>query len=279
MIKIATIITLYHPQETIFRNIKKLLPLVSNIYLVINSPLKEKFTQKLLSIPKVTILHNKGNNLGIAKALNKGLEQAKKDHISWLLTMDQDSYFEKEDLTLLLQEFKQLPKEELLIFSPIHNNKFLQKNTQTNIQEIDFIMTSGNIVNVDLAYKIGKYNEELFIDEVDHDFCFRAKIHNYKIFQCTSIALQHTLGVPHSKYASINIYPPIRLYYMIRNYLYIRKRYKKKDTLFFKKRDFYLIKFFLKQLIFGSKRKEKVFMIVQGIYSFYTKQFGAYPYA
>ena len=36
-------------------------------------------------------------------------------------------------------------------------------------------MTSGNLLNLKIAEKIGDFEEKLFIDEVDHDYCYRIR--------------------------------------------------------------------------------------------------------
>jgi rhamnosyltransferase len=43
--------------------------------------------------------------------------------------------------------------------------------------------------------KIGKFNESLFIDQVDHDYCFRLKNNGYKNSPLNEVAYQRELSL------------------------------------------------------------------------------------
>ena len=62
-------------------------------------------------------------------------------------------------------------------------------------QPVRRLITSGNIINVKNALAIGGFNEELFIDEVDYDICYRGTEMNLAVFECTEgIYLRHSVG-------------------------------------------------------------------------------------
>lgn len=266
--KIASVIILYHPNyEEISKNISSYLDDIDILYIIGNSKLDELFLENLSKVANIKVLHNDNENLGIAKSLNQALFQAKKDNYNWLLTMDQDSHFEKNDFKLFLNDFKNYNTPVNIIYSPIHNKKFLT----SNIIETNFIMTSGNIVNINLAIKIKGFDEKLFIDDVDHDFCFKSLKNKFKIIENQRVALTHNLG---KKLGGLTIYEPSRLYYMSRNYLYIYSKYKDSQKMFFKKRNKYLIKFFLIHLIYSNERLKSLKMILLGILDFRKKCFG-----
>ena len=134
-------------------------------------------------------------------------------------------------------------------------------------------MTSGNIISINRSLSIGGFDENLFIDEVDHDFCLRLKEKNYKIVKNHNCFVHHTLGEKHAK-VKLNVYSYERLYYMVRNYLYIRDKHKKIDPYFFRKRDIYLLKFMVKQIIYSNSKKEYIKMAYAGAKDYYSNQMG-----
>lgn len=233
MNNICGVVILYYPPKEVEKNISTYIESLDRLYIINNSK------TEIPKHSKIQILYN-GENIGVAKALNLALKEAKKDGFKYLFTFDQDSYFYNNDINIFLENFLRCKSKNknIAIFSPIHNPKFIEPK----FQEVDFVMTSANLVNIDIALEIGGYREDFFIDEIDHEFCFRLKKNRYKIVQDKTIAISHKLG-------NKGIYPSKRLYYMLRNYLYLRKEYQNEEKEFFKKRDKYLIKFFLKHLI------------------------------
>lgn len=268
MIDVA-VVTLFNPKTKVLSNLRTYLPYVKELLVVDNS--KEPFDLSSLKkeFPCISILSH-SQNLGIAKALNLAIVYAKSKGYKWLLTMDQDSSFTSEEIRKFISYFNELNHENLAIFTALHNKKFLKKKKIFNIEE-DFVMTSGNIINLNKAIKVGLFDERLFIDEVDHDFCLRLREEGFSIIQNHNCYLHHTLGV---KYKNINLYSYGRLYYMIRNYLYIREKHKDKWNIFFKNRDKYLLKFFLKQIIHTNDKKESIKMLFKGIQDYRNNLMG-----
>lgn len=269
---LAAVILLYKPNyKEVYENILTYAKNIKMLYIVGNSSIKDDFLLKLQKLTDIKLLHN-GENLGISKALNLALDEAKNDSFKWILTMDQDSSFFENQFIKYLQYFEKVNKSKLMIYSPIHNKKFIKDYYQVE----SFVMTSANILCIDKALLIKGFDENLFIDEVDHEFCFKAIKNKYTILQDYRIALNHKLGTKIKN--NVTIYDPIRLYYMIRNYLYIRKLYQKEQRDFFSKRDKYLQKFYFKQFIFSNKRLKSIKMTILGIRDYKNKKFGKCTY-
>lgn len=271
--ELAAIIILYKPNyKEVYKNILTYARDLKTLYIVGNSLIRDDFLLKLQKLTTIRLLHN-GENLGISKAINLALEQANNDNFKWIMTMDQDSSFIKNDFTKLLAYFSKIPnKSKLMIYSPIHNKKFIKDY----YQEESFVMTSGNILNIQKALLINGFEEKLFIDEVDHDFCFKTIKNKYIILQDYRIAINHELGTKNKK--NITIYKPFRLYYMMRNYLYLREKYKEEQKEFFLKRDKYLQRFFIKHILFSKEKIKSFNMIFLGIKDFRNKKFGKLIY-
>jgi len=273
MLKVAAVVILFHPDENVLDSIKSYITDIDILYVVCNSPLSKTLLHELQKLKKIQMIHQ-GINIGIAKAYNLALDSATLSGYTWLLTMDQDSSFPESTFKPYLKACKKTQKDKVIIFTPLHNPKFIQ--SKTTFQEKEYVMSSGNLIHIPSAQSIGGFDENLFIDEVDHEFCFRAKKNNYTILQDNTRALKHHLGVSHTYFPQVKLYPPIRLYYMTRNYLYLKDKYYRLQPTFFKQRNYYLLKFISKQLIYGNKRWLKIKMIYLGISDYRKKKFGKY---
>jgi len=277
MCKIAAVVILYHPNQNVFDNIKTYINKIDFIYIVDNSNYPDRANivlEEIKLFENYALIHS-GRNIGIAKALNLALHHAQKDKYSWLITMDQDTSFEYKQLQKYFKDFYTIDTTNIAIISPLHNRKLVNSMLNQNpFVAKEYVMTSANIVNVNHALDIGGYDENLFIDEVDHAFCFALQDSQYTILENQTVFVHHELGTPYKKNSDIKLYPPIRLYYMCRNYLYLRKKYRILHKSFFKRRGSYLIKFFIIQLIYSDQKIKSFKMILRGLSDYYHKKFG-----
>jgi rhamnosyltransferase len=272
-ITVAAITVLYHPPSETLENIYSYLEEVDILYVVDNSAgYSEHIIQTLKNHPHVHILSFE-YNMGLSKTYNIVLRKLVQKNYRWAILFDQDTAFKQGDAKRFLQHFISCKTSKTIIFSANHNPK-VQHTKQC--QEVPFTLSSSSIVNIPAALTIGGFDEDLFIDEVDHEFCFRAKLHGYTILQDTHITLKHTLGTAHSSFKQIKCYPPVRLYYMVRNYLFIRSKYKIFEPVFFRQRDNYMILFILKHLFFCKAKLKTMLMIYLGIRDYRKKRFGAF---
>lgn len=269
----AAVVVLYHPEECVFENVSTYINHVNTLYVIDNSTSEHSLLNRLTAFNNVEILHS-GSNLGVAKGLNIALEKASSEQMSWLMTFDQDTSYKANDIDIFIQSFNTLKNDKIAMVSPLHNHELIINNTEEPFVDKVYVMTSANIVNVSIAQKVGGYDEKLFIDEVDHEFCFRLKDNGYAILENTTIAVNHTLGTRYKDNSKIKLYDPIRLYYMMRNYLYLKEKYHSKQTLFFKKRDKYLLKFFANQILYGKQRFQNLKMIFKGIRDYKNHKYG-----
>jgi rhamnosyltransferase len=104
---------------------------------------------------------------------------------------------------------------------------------------VDRLCTSGNVLKLDLWKSFGGFREELFIDEVDHEFCYRLKENGYNIILISNCLLNHSIG-GNKKYILPHIasnHRNERIYYKIRNIFFIKNNH----YLFYKKYKYQLI--------------------------------------
>ncbi|MGL5963338.1 MAG: glycosyltransferase family 2 protein [Fusobacteriaceae bacterium] len=272
---ICAVVVWYNPTEEMVQNIRSYNKFVSKVYIVDNSNfsninlLKNKNDINFEYIPKL-------ENLGIAKALNIGCEKAIKEKYEWILTMDQDSNFEKKNLKNYF-DFVKNKNSEIGIVCPIYKYSHFQKvlYKKSPFEEIDKVITSGNLVNLKAYLEVGKYNEDFFIDQVDFDFCKQLNKINKKIIQMNSIFLNHSLGNSEEKKILgksivVTNHSPIRRYYMSRNIMYMIKKY---PNLRIKYIGFIFLEFF-KIILFEKNKNKKLNYFFKGIIDFFYRKIG-----
>ena len=225
--KLACVIVLYNPSDDNIQNIRLIEDYLDVIYVVDNS---EDIVKRLINNKKIRYI-KLGKNEGIAKALNIGAKLAIKDGFNWLLTLDQDSHITNEIINTM-KNF--ILKNQNIFFGLI--SPYQDINSNEKIKDVEFeeqveVMTSGNIINLNIYKKIGGFKDWLFIDCVDTDYCMNLNKNGYKVLRLNKLVMKHELGnlkihtLFGKKYLCYN-HNATRRYYIVRNTLYINKMYK-----------------------------------------------------
>jgi len=230
---ICGIITFYEPPLSCIDNIETYLCYIDRLYIVDNtpSPRNQIFPELLRKYPNIELL-SFGHNIGMAAALNLGIKKGLENSYSWLLTMDQDSYFEADQAKRYFESLSVIDYSRVAILSPAHGNRATD-SVACVYEKKDEVMTSGNLLNLSLSRKTGAFNEALFIDSVDHDYCLRANLLGLDVLQAVNCYICHTVGQEYSgaflfglKRKTFHIHSPKRMYFIVRNGLYISKTYR-----------------------------------------------------
>jgi rhamnosyltransferase len=283
---IAAIVVLYNPETNDLENIKKTSLIFDHLYVINNSPenvlINEFFGKN--SFQNLTLFNNT-SNLGIANAMNKGCELALNSQYQWVVTLDQDSFFTSELLSKLIVEFNSAynNNSQVGIITPIINNNgtIIEYNPDLIIEEIDYCITSGNMVNLEAWQAVNGYNEKLFIYHVDNDFCLRLKNKNYSVIRINSAMMEHQIGkrgqvILFGKSIIWDQHNSIANYYITRNTLYfvadlIKSKQFKQAWLMIK---YHLIKENLKALFFQKDRIEQLKFILMGYFDGLRGKYG-----
>ena len=280
MTKIAGVVISYYPDYKKLRlNIESFIDNIEQLFIVFNSPVSLEDANILSSgYPNIELIYN-NDNLGIATALNQTVLKAVNLGFEWLLTMDQDSFFESDQF---FAAFSKNRKNNVAIFSPNPELSKVTTDEDSDIAEETLsVITSGNLVNLKIWETIGGFEETLFIDEVDNDYCLKAVLNGFKILRFKNIPLIHELGQNKEvsflfKKYTIIIHPPIRSYYIFRNNLYIFSKYKNKFPGFVRSRKTMLLKNFIKILLFSTERVQNFHFIIKGIRDYFRNVYGPY---
>jgi rhamnosyltransferase len=276
------VVILYYPDEAVVERIRTYHQPLQQLFIIDNSDKANRSLLKpLLNQQNITYLHD-GSNEGMAKRLNQAATLARAAGFDWLLTMDQDSFFDQDVLQNYIDcAFALEYADQVAMFGIEHDKQLFKKDKQCSALETTFLITSGSIVNLSLWPIIGGFNEALFIDHVDEDYCFRSLLKGYKIIKLDSFLLQHAIGVPsfHRSLKSLkatarSLHSPVRLYYMVRNFLYMRKQYSqqfKKEIGQFRRN---LFNRFKNNLLYNKKRVQVLLYILKGFRDFHRNKMG-----
>lgn len=232
--KFAAVLIIYNCEKKNFKNIYSYIKYVDKIYVFDNSEKPLSTTYDFFKAITKCEYISYNTNKGISEALNIIAKKAIKEGFIWLLTMDQDSYFNNSGLQgyRYFIENNSTKINKIAMLTPIYNmNNYINTYTENIYEEVRITMTSGSLINLDNFKIIGNFDEKLFIDEVDHEYCFRAIKLGYKILRVCNVILKHKLGERKVKtFLFRNVYYNehnyIRAYYMIRNKLYIMNKFK-----------------------------------------------------
>ena len=224
----------------------------------------------LCEFKTVYLIGNK-ENYGIAKALNQIFQEAVIHNYEWVLTLDQDTIIPDN----LLERYEKAigeDAENISIICPQIHDDFSDR-TWPILEDGEFeryvkrCITSASLNRVAMWHKVGGFDEQLFIDEVDHDYCYRVRHAGGKILLVDDVIIHHTIG--NSKAYSIfgksiivRNHSAFRKYYIARNILLVDRKQHNKITV---QALLHSILFTLKTVIFESDKKNKFKACYRGI--------------
>lgn len=231
---IAIVVVLYNPTKEQILHIDKIRRVEDDNYrfniivvdnsTTINSPTLQ---QNLFYI-------SNGENKGIAYAQNVGIRQAKELKCDYVIFFDQDSEFSSDFIKNMILEYKRikLHNNKIATLGPIIIDKHTELAYKNNIgadqsfSQVDTIISSGSVVEISSFDIIGEMEDKLFIDLVDHEWCWRAKSLGYACYQTSAVTINHKVGNCSKSLFGfpIIISSPIRYYYKYRNFLWLLKR-------------------------------------------------------
>lgn len=277
---------LYKPDLSVtYRLIESILEQVDALCIIDNSP-----SPTILNISKNKLhYHHFPKNIGIAAAHNIGLTDLRAAGCTFGMLLDQDSEID-DDLAFRLSSLMVASKVEnrpLVAIGPRIICSFSEKTVRPRVQReisvyenlvcVTQIISSGMMIDLCKLDLIGFKDEKLFIDGVDHEWCWRAKTQNLLVAIANNVEMVHKLGDGRSKFAGITykVGSPIRLYYQFRNILVLARRGYVPN--YWKTRNILVlpIRFFANSLLQNNKRERIKYMLC-GLWDGLLKKDGSF---
>ncbi len=214
---------------------------VDGVVIVDNGSVDYEALVALFALDDRVMVVGLGENLGIGAALNTGVGLTLHEDPAWIITMDQDTLVSAGAVAAILQDYSTLPPHRsakcgvlALRPHPQPASILLTRYAESLMVLHEFdqfterrgVITSGNLVRADLARQV-HFNELMFIDQVDFDFCYASRRQGFVVLQQKNITMDHILG---ERFADVDKVHPYenaqRFYYVVRNstYLVLRGR-------------------------------------------------------
>lgn len=224
--------------------------------------------KKLLEIYGNTILLNTDENIGIAAALNILMQWGMDHDYCWMISLDQDSICEDNYVKRMIPFLS--VENNLGIVAPViidRNVGIVGHNPNKLYSHVNTCITSGTFSRLVAWKNIGKYDESMFIDSVDFEYCYRMRKNGYGVIQVRDVQLLHEIGEGTKRrflFWKINItsHSAFRKYYIARNNVY----YPLKHHLWFRFirgniRNIWMI---CTVILYENDKKNKIFSIYNG---------------
>ena len=200
-------------------------------------------------------------NEGVAHGFNVGIAAARERGAEFVLLLDDDSVPTPGMVEELLAACRERAREGAAPVAAVgprvqdsrdpqdypfiqlgwtHNRHVRWSGAPGEVINCDFLISSGSLVPIDAIAAVGEFDEGLFIDSVDLEWCCRARSRGLALYGVCSARLDHRLG--DRRHAVLNtfelvVHSPERVYYMTRNRFllygraYMPLKWKLKDLL------------------------------------------------
>ena len=236
---VCAIVVTYRPDAAFPSRLRGLSPQVGMIVIVDNgsSDAERRMLREAASDSTVDLVFN-AENLGLARALNIGIQRAATLGYSWVLLLDQDTRVELDMVTTLLAIYASFPGRERLA---VLGSNFSDATDRTHDavghespdqhwKEVERVITSGSLLPLKTHIAIGPFRDEFFIDYVDEEYCLRAKAKGYRIIKSRKHLMSHAIGSPtvHQMFGTskwTTNHAPDRRYYIARNNTVLLREY------------------------------------------------------
>lgn len=284
----CAVIVTYHPDEGFPVRLEHVLAQFPLVIIVDNGSqsIAADMLHNQAMLPHVLLATNQAN-LGIAAALNQGVELAVQQGFEWIVTLDQDTLLCPDLLATLLDVYEKSGGGNVMVGSnywDTHRKRdFIQckNNTyQKCFLERKTLITSGTLLSLSLFMAIGLFREDYFIDSVDHEFCLRARAHGCRILISCRPVMSHSIGARVEnagrlrQFLSFN-HSPARGYFIARNTIATAKSYFLQEPMWSIRQGCRLLFNFASILLLDSEKLKKTTAFMVGIAHGITGKMGS----
>jgi rhamnosyltransferase len=232
---VCAVIVTYHPSTTMLEDIPKVLAQVQRLIVVDNGSSAEELTpwRSASTSLKFELVEN-GTNLGVAQALNQGVQRARGQDFPWVVLFDQDSRITEDFVKKMFATWENHPRRDLVC--SIHPRYIGPANGEEPFVHRmrdggPFVsMTSGSLMPTWIFDQIGWFASEYFIDFVDWEYCARIRAAGFLVADSREATLLHAAGNPtRSNFLGFSFLPShhsaVRRYYIARNSIAFYRKY------------------------------------------------------
>jgi rhamnosyltransferase len=242
---LGALVVLFHPTVEQLARVAALRRCCDRLMVVDNSPQGNRVAAAMMHQHGVTLLHD-GNRSGIAGALNRGLASLFALGLDAVALFDQDSVVPQDYFPVMREACAAMGNRPFLAGPRIfdeNDQRFLPELTTDGLmvrrlelhaslaaQRCAFLISSGCVISRAAFATLGHFDESLFIDHVDTEYCFRALSRNVPLYVMPSLVLSHRIGQrSRHKLGPLSMtatnHPWYRRYYSARNAMQLGLQY------------------------------------------------------
>lgn len=288
---VLAVVVTYNPGPGLLQNLQALGSQIERV-LVVDNGSTDIDAVRTAAAEAGCALEENGRNLGIAAALNRGVARALETGVDWLATFDQDSFLPEHAIRELLALHASHPRRaEIGLVAPAHRDRGTQGDYHLPMDIIAqtarwrllrCTITSGSLIRREVLDEIGGFEERLFIDSVDHEFCMRMRKRGWLVVEHRGVVMPHSIGAStQHRLLGLRIvcthHSPTRRYYITRNLLEVAIRNLRFDPTWSIKALLQLTSGAIASVTYEQNRAAKLAAILAGLRDFLFRRFGPRP--
>ncbi len=287
--EVCAVVSAFNPGPENVENIEWLFRYVSRVVIVDDGSPRD-VNEVIASFEALgAVVVRLDTNSGIAKALNTGIQEARRRwNPEWIVTMDQDSRFSGDYITAALATARASshPATLGMVCAESHNQALLPTLGGTQEPEVFDPMTSGSLIRAEVLDTVGYFDEDFFIDCVDTEFNARLREHGFRSLAGLGCNLEHSLGNARpmkifgwrvrvgQKKLNVYYHPPFRVYYITRNSLVMARRFAGKQPAWVLRRLYMEIQSHIVRFVYGPNRRKHFIAATAGAKDAFTGRMG-----
>ncbi len=269
--KVAAVVTTFQGGEFLLPHLERIAEQVAVVVIVDDSgDPSRKGTLSFRGMEKAIVLHNE-ENLGIAAALNRGIAQAGAEGCDWIITLDDDTLVSRTYLSDIFQFVETGVEPNIgLIACSREGSEVADQAKPSGYTLKRTLITSGCVFEYRTFQDSGGFDEGLFIDLVDFDFCTKLRQAGRSLVLLNKSGMAHRVGSARAVRAFgvtfvVYHHAPFRLYYQMRNVFLFARKHLAFDPLL----SLYLLldalRLPLKALLFEQQKRARFFYLGAGL--------------
>ncbi len=271
---VAAVVTTFTPSPAIVRNLRQIASQVTRVIVVDDSG--QGYATAMVEsagLANLVLLVNE-KNLGIAAALNRGMAEAAARGSGWVITLDDDTLVSERYVQDVFDFIDRHPNMTVGVVACGRQREDSGNTAGYQGEDMPFrekrnLITSGCVFDVTTHDAIGGFDERLFIDLVDFDFCIRLRKAGRKIIELECAGLTHMVGASRTVRFpgfALTVYnhTPFRLYYQARNAILFAGKHWRFDPLLCLVLLLDIVRLPAKAMAFESEKWKRLSYVVAG---------------
>lgn len=241
ILSVCAVVVSYHPDPTALAALVEALSTQAGAVVLVDNASDGDWQASLAAVlvTRGGALLQQTSNIGLAAAQNAGIAWARSNGYAHVLLLDQDSEPGAGMVIALLKALHELSsttsvaavgprfhdlREDrdapfIRVRFPFNRKLWCDASAQTI--PCDFLISSGTLVPMSVLDQVGVMDADLFIDNVDMEWGFRAIAHGFSLHGVCAATMHHRLGDARRDLplglGQVVVHGPARLYYMMRN--------------------------------------------------------------